>query len=664
MLAQIPAANPNHVNQDLALREAHEAALGDEGNRSLRTVVFSGVPGVGKTATAIEAAHRVSGEFPDGVLFAQLDAGRDQPGLEAEILREFLVALGDRAEEIPDRVDARCARYRALTANRRLLVFLDGAVSAAQVRTLLPGDGASLVLVTESRPLSTLAAHGRVTFVELSPLEPSAARELLSRLIGVDRVDAEPVYVDELIELCDCLPIALCVAGSMLRRSRRRTAATMVERLRDERHRLGMLSRDQDLSVTTVFSTAYRLLSDSAQVCYRALGLRPRSGEVSAEAVATALGRPGYEVVEAFAELADARLVEEIIDDRVAVRGLVQLHAEQVDDRPETEREAESRRLLDYYRRRTVACGAAVAPARPWLRSLFPDLEFTAGVPFEEAVAWLRRERANLTAAVTYAFDVGEFEMVVWCCTALWPFYEREKYLDDLLAVHDLGVRAAWRLSNDALRSLMHTQIGYAHYWRQDLDAAVAEFEKGTELGRAAGTTDLEATAVEGLGLALVAQARDDEARAALRRALELAHDIGDPRRIALARFHLAKAEKPDIALALLDEAERAFAELPGEESENLAKVGTWRGRKLIEQGRYAQAREPLAQALDTMVARRRRFDVADIVVALADAADGLGEIAHALERYREALVAYEQLGFSAPAKRIRDKIRQCEQRA
>ncbi|WP_410655765.1 tetratricopeptide repeat protein [Amycolatopsis sp. lyj-112] len=649
---QIPGKNHNHVNQDLTLERGMAVVRGGDGNQ---IVVFSGTPGVGKTATAIELSHRARAFFPEGRLFARLSGGLEQPGTEAEVLKDFLLAFRERPEDIPDRLDARRARFQTLTAGRRLQVFLDGATSASQVRTLLPGVGPSLVIVTEGRPLSTLMVDNPVTFLELAPLEDDAAVELFSRLIGEDRVAAERAEVDEIIKLCGHLPIALCVVGAMITRSRRATVASMATRLGDERRRVTRLSLDDDLSVTSVFNAAYRLLGDSAQVCYRALGLRPRSGEIGIPALAAALEMPDYEVLDAMTELADARLVDELEDDRYVVRELVALHAEQLEDRQGSERSAETARLLDFYRQGAIDADAMIAPLRPWRQSLFPELIAGQGhdTP-DRARQWLRAERANLRAVVEYAHELDRQDLLAQWCVLLWPFYEKEKFLDDLFATHRLALR---KVTAPQTRSLLHTQVGYAHYWLRELTDAAGEFERAVALACEVGSPELEATASEGLGLVKLAQGRLDEARTLLVRSLELAKDTGDVRRIALAELHLAKTEAPSRALELLEHAEAVFVGLDADEAENEAKVLTWRGRKLIELGDYGTARDLLRRALDTMATRGRRFDEAEALTALGAAASGAGETRQAIEHYQEALVIYEGLRFTGPAEAVRAEL-------
>ena len=648
---QIQGRNPNFVNQDDVLKRAGEAARSGSG---IRVLVFGGIAGTGKTAAAVEFSFRVVDDYPDGRLFGRLSSSLDREGAEAGVLGDFLYALGVPRQDVPDRLDARRAQFQALTAGRRLQVVLDGAMSASQVRTLLPGDGDSLVLVTEGRPLSTLKVDTPVTFLELSPFTEVAARELLGRLVGAERVAAEPGEVDEVVRLCGRLPIALCVVGAMMSRSAGRTFAATAERLRDERRRLATLSRDADLSVSAAFTSAYRLLGETARLCYRGLGLRPRSGRIGADALAAALDLPEYDVADGLAELADARLVDEVAD-RFEVRELVQLHAEQLDTRPAAEREAESRRLADFYHRAVVDAGTRVAPARPWRAALFPDLD--PPVAFRDAdvaLAWLRAERTNVLAAVRFLFDAGEFERVVQWCVLLWPFYEKDKCLEDLFATHRHGVLAAWRLSNARVESLLRSQVGFAHYWLRDVGAAVTEFERAVSL---AGDVTLEATALEGLGLAELARGNVPKARETLRRNLELAVTIADARRTALAKLHLAKAEPPETALPLLADADATFAEQPVDETENRAKVATWRGRKLVELHSWTSAEESLLPALAVMSTRGRRFDQAEILVTLGDAAAGRTNREEALRHYQEALVIYEDLCFTTPATEVQTKI-------
>ncbi|WP_410595525.1 NB-ARC domain-containing protein [Amycolatopsis sp. lyj-23] len=648
----IQGRNPHYVNHEDELAEAAAAVAAAEGNL---VIVFSGPPGSGKTATARELAFRIKSWFPDGVLFADLRGALDREGAEAEVLRTFLVELGVDAASVPDRVAALRARYQTFTAGRRLLVVVDGAVRSSQVRTLMPGDGRSLVLATAGQGVSDLAVDTPVKFFELSPLSDVAALELLQRLLGAERVAAEPGAAAELIVLCGHLPIALCVVASMLRRPRNRTIASTVERLRDEHRRLSVLSPPSDLSVDTAFTAAYRQLGDSAQRCYRALGLAPRTGRVSAEALAEALAEPFYEVAESLAELWESGFIEEIGPDRYAVNDLVALHASFADGRADAEKAAESARLVAFHHQRSYDADAMLMPARPWRRMLFPELRSRGAFgDAEAALAWLEEERQTLARLLSYAYEMGDLETVCSWCVLLWPFYESGKHLGDLFATHDAGIDAAEALRRPDLESLIRLQKAFGHSWAGELGTAASLFTAAAECARVAGILELEATALEGLGLTRLEQ-RDADAVAILRRNLELAGKIGDGRRIALAQLHLAKAEPPDIALRLLAESGAYFEN--NADVVNRAKCATWQGKHLLAAGRNQQAKRVLVEAVKFMAARGRRFDQAEALVALGDVRRETGDVADARDSWREALSCYDDLGFAVCAREVRNRL-------
>ncbi|QFU86651.1 NB-ARC domain-containing protein [Amycolatopsis sp. YIM 10] len=211
--------------------------------------------------------------YPDGQLFARLNDDLDDDGAEAAIVSEFLRALGAERTDLPDRLDALRAMFHSLTKDQRLMVFLDGAVRDSQVRMLLPGGAKSLVIVTETQPLGALAAHGPVTFVDLDPLEDAAALALFERVLGESAVARDRAAIEEIIQLCDQLPLALTVVAALLLRFPQRPAERLLRELRDERRRVRALSRDDDdVSVSMAFNLATRWLSDIARDCYHAAG--------------------------------------------------------------------------------------------------------------------------------------------------------------------------------------------------------------------------------------------------------------------------------------------------------------------------------------------------------------------------------------------------------
>jgi tetratricopeptide (TPR) repeat protein len=648
----VPPRNRNYVDRVQVLEAVRRLAGAGDGNV---IALFKGLAGVGKTAVATHLAYELEQMYPDGRLYFSLSDGLDDAVSESDCLMEALVALGDRQEDIPDRLEARRNRYWARTAGRRLMVVIDGAVTAGQVRTLQPAEGQSLVMVTERRPAMDLSAGGVLVF-ELPRLDDDSARELLTRIVGAERAAAEPEAFDRLLAICDNLPRALCIVGELVRQRAGRSIAAVADLLRAEKRRSEVLA--------TLFEVVYRELDATAARCYRALGIRSHAGFVGVPALAAVLGLPADDIAWAMRELADLCLVDES-DRGYRAADIVRRHARSIDDRGEGERAEDENRWLRYYDQHIGAADVLLAPARPWRALLLHTSYPRSGTPefgtADQARAWLRREMPNIVAATEYAFAAGRDDLVARWCVLLWAFHEKEKNLDAMHAMHESGVAAARRSGNHAVCSLLSMQIGFRHYWLRELDAAAAALATAVRLARqlpvSAAAVQLEASALEGLGLVRVAQGRPGDAREALRRNHQIAGDIGDPRRIALAAFHLAKAEEPAGALELLDQAETIFAHLDVDETENLAKVQGWRGRKLVEQGRADPARQPLLAALAVMRERRRRFDEAEILVALGDCARALADAAEAVRCYQGALEIYTELCFGELVAEVQARI-------
>lgn len=638
-LNQLPPQRPI-VNQVTVL-ERGMAVIAQAGDVAI--VVITGAPGVGKTATAIELGGRVLADRTfDAVLYATLH-DVDRVGREAEILSEVLKELGVAPAAIPDRLDARAAKYRAVTADRRLLVVLDGAVSAAQVEMLVPARAGSVVIVTEARSLGALAARRNPVFLDLAPFEDEAALALFRRMLGEEYVVANRAQLTTIVELCDRLPLALCVIGSLVARSPGRPIERMVADLGEERRRLRMLSRDADLSINASFGMAYAQLTDVQRPVFHGLGLAPGTGSWSPDALAAALDLDEDDVAATLRELADARLVTEL-GDRYVASDLLRLYARDTDDTDPAPRAA---RLLDHYLDSAAAADAVIAPTRPWRPRFLPGPRprrrfADAG----EANDWLAAEWENLCAAVEYAHTVEEDAVAARLCVVLWTFLDRAKLLDAVQATHELGRFSAERLGDAALASLIAAQKAISGTHRRD-PGAIRDGEQAVALAPD-GDAEIEATAVEALGLAYLALGQP--ALVHLRRNLALAEAIGIERRIALAQLHLAKATEPAEALSLLEPALAYFAARP-DEKVNEGKTLTWLGKKRLAGGDVAGAAEPLARALEIMT---RPYDQAVVIEAQGDLITAQG-LAH--QHYETALVTFESLRFPVDIARVRGKL-------
>jgi len=236
---------------------------------------IAGTAGVGKTALAVHWAHRVADRFPDGQLYVNL-RGFDPSGspvTPADAVRRFLDAMQVPASQIPPGPEAQQDLYRSLLAGRRMLIVLDNASDAGQVRPLLPGGTGCLVLVTSRSQLTSLIATEGAHPVTLDVLSPAEATELLERRLGPERTAAESGAVTELTRLCARLPLALAIVAARAAVDPGQPLAALVSELRDASGRLDALDAgDPAASMRAVFSWSTRQLSGEAARMFRLLG--------------------------------------------------------------------------------------------------------------------------------------------------------------------------------------------------------------------------------------------------------------------------------------------------------------------------------------------------------------------------------------------------------
>ncbi|MGC1753415.1 MAG: helix-turn-helix domain-containing protein, partial [Trebonia sp.] len=276
---QLPTAVPYFAGRTSELRLL-DAMLSDAGRGSTGVVIsaIGGTAGVGKTALALNWAHRVAPNFPDGQLYANL-RGFDPAGSPAEpadVLRGFLDAFQVHPERFPATTEGLAALYRSLLADRTMLVLLDNAADVAQVRPLLPASPRCLVIVTSRRELSALAAAEGARLLSLDVLPEREAIELLAARLGTDRADAEPDAITQLATLCARLPLALSVIVARAAAAPNLPLAALVTELTELQGRLDALDvGDPAANVRTVFSLSYRHLPEAAARMFRLLGLHP-----------------------------------------------------------------------------------------------------------------------------------------------------------------------------------------------------------------------------------------------------------------------------------------------------------------------------------------------------------------------------------------------------
>ncbi|WP_163505989.1 AfsR/SARP family transcriptional regulator [Fodinicola acaciae] len=356
--AELPAA-PATFTGRLAELSALEA--------SMPAALVTGVPGVGKTALALHWSHRVADRFPDGQLYVDL-RGHDEPLTASAALGRLLPRLGVAAGRVPADTDERCALFRSTVRERRLLIVLDNAVSAEQVRPLVPAGPGCAVVVTARRRLAGLVADG-FRFVPLGVLTDDETIALLSDVIGADRIAAEPAAARRLARLCDRLPLAVRIAAAKLATRPAWTLAELAERLTGEHGRLDQLHGD-DWHVRASFELSYRDLPPRLRTAFRRLGLLDAPAGVAPWTLAALLDTDADDAEELAERLVDAQLIQPLGTDaagqpRYRFHDLIRLYAaERAEiEEPPAELTAAVRRAYE-----RLVRGLSSGPA-DWLRS-------------------------------------------------------------------------------------------------------------------------------------------------------------------------------------------------------------------------------------------------------------------------------------------------------
>jgi DNA-binding SARP family transcriptional activator len=476
---------------------------------------IAGTAGVGKTALATHWGHRVAGRFPDGQLYVNLRGYGPVPALRPiAALARFLHALGVPPSKVPMEEDEAAALFRSLVAGKRMLVLLDNAAHPDQVRPLLPGGPGCLVLVTSRDHLGGLVARDGAVRLTLDVLTPDEAGTLLARLVGADRVRAEPEATARLAALCGYLPLAIRIAAANLVAARARPAPgaaadpnTTIEdytRLLAEGDRLGALEVDGDphASVRIAFGHSYAALPPAAARLFRLLGLVP-GPNIDAAAAAALAGVSPAEAAEQLERLSRAHLVEEPQLRRYTFHDLLRRHAAERASAEDSEagRHAAVAQLFDYYLRRVAAAAELVFPQilRTPLPSEPPAEPVAGFANHAEASAWLDAERPNLVAAVVHAKP--EFAGAAWrLADALRGYLYQRMYIVDWASVADAGLTAADADGDPRGRAAAQAGLATLHWVQGRHLQAVDHYQLGLILARQAGWVEGESAALGNLG--------------------------------------------------------------------------------------------------------------------------------------------------------------------
>jgi hypothetical protein len=526
---QLPRVASGFVGRDAELAE-----LGRVGASARGPLVLTGLGGAGKSALAVRWLAGMAGF--EGSLYAVLGG----PAAPADVLEWFLLSLGVPPEHVPMDEERRAALYRSVTAGRRLRVLLDDAVSARQVRPLLPAAG-SVVVVTSRSLLSGLALDG-ARWVEVGPLSGGDSVRLLESVVGAERVAAEPGQARALAGLCGGLPLALSVVGARLATRTKRSLAWEVGRLGNERKRLHGLTLDADVSVGAALDLSVRGLAEPLRAAYRVCAWHP-GREFGVPVLAAGAGVDEADMAARVEDLREAGLVSEVADQRYALHDLVRLHGRGGGG------SSVVRGMVEWYLDRSVACELTVHPLRPRIGPRFADARATGTA--ETALAWAESERANVRAAVDTAAEQGWDELVWQFCEALWGRFLHTRRYAEWIDLHRVGIRSAGRCGDARAEGRLRNQLAYAYAQIGEADSAARESTHALELARDTGDGHGEATAWEQLGLAV---RRTDPAHAlhCLHRSRDLNARLDRPRGVALCRRRIGEllADQGDLTAA------------------------------------------------------------------------------------------------------------------
>jgi DNA-binding SARP family transcriptional activator/tetratricopeptide (TPR) repeat protein len=631
--------------QDL-LEQLRELVCGRDPVRP-PVAVISGAPGTGKTSLAIRLGHLVRESFPDGQIYLDM-RGATQPRDAAGALHDVLLSLDVPDSAVPADPDRRSAALRSELASRRVLIILDDVSSAGQVIPLMPGTGASAVVVTSRSRLTDLAG---ATTIALDTLDDAEATELLRRVAGAGRVDGESVAAEEILAACGNLPLAIRIVASRLAQRPDLSAGELARRLRDETHRLDELSIGE-LAVRTSADLSYGSLRPDDARLYRLIG-HLAVGLFSARALEPVAGPA--EVRRSLDRLIEVNLVQVSSVDgsgkaRYRVHDLLRLHAIGVgDDAQKARAVTDLTTVLDSILTKVRRASDAL----PFEYFGVPDhvgpITGPDPAPFtaSDAIAWFDSERSTFVPAIRAAATNGLHEQA-WRIAAAWgPYLDMRAGFDDWYESHHVGLASAQACGDRRGEAIMHRNLGQLALYRDDWDAAWQHLNEGFVLFDQVGDRLGSGITGVGLGTWLRERGRPDEALARYEAATEAFVEVGNANGEAVARNAAASIWllRGDTATAgrYLAEAFLLGVRLgdPHREAKVRRRIAALRER----QGRHDQAVRQLRAALAIFLGIGDDHCAAYTRSELGHALIGLGKEAAARRMLFEAMEIGHRLG-------------------
>jgi tetratricopeptide (TPR) repeat protein len=617
------------------------------------SVVVSGPAGVGKSTMAVQWARTVAPGFPDGQLFVNL-RGFDPHGFplgRIEALRGFLTALGVSDDDVPNDVEAATGMYRSLLVGRRMLVVLDNARDATQVRQLLPTSDGSLALVTSRHELASLAVTDQARLVSLDLLSAEESEALLEDRLGAERLRVEPGALAEIVARCGGLPLALAVAAARVKARDDLPLAAFAEELRAVGSLEALHLDDPMTDVRTVLSWSVQTLKQETARVFRLLGLHP-GPEASIASIMSSAALPARPARAAVADLTRAHLAIQRTGGRMAFHDLIREQARELVEATESAevRRLATFRLVEHYLHSAFAATRALfSSPLPFTLEAPPAgvIAETFGDP-EHASAWLTTEHLVLVRIVELASRTPGLERHAWQLArtlngSLWDRCQ----CPDMALMHEAALAAALRTGDVRGQADSRHGLGEASIGLQQYDAGRDQLARAIELfiecGDRIGESDAHCT----LGRLLEAAGDFPAALDHTSRALKLYEEIGDRTGQAVALNNIGwlhsclgnfveSLESCQRSLEIY----RAEGDLPGQTYalDSLGRAYNGLGNQLRAIACFAEAAE-LANGL------AQHFNRAQNLLHLGEAYEAIGDSDAARSAWRPALAILESLG-------------------
>ncbi len=649
----LPRDIASFTGRQQELQELVDAAAGAGGVVGIHAI--GGMAGVGKTAFAVHAAHRLADRFPSGQIFLPLHGHTpgQQPVDPEDALASLLLAAGVPAAQIPPGLEARMALWRDRLAEKQLLLVLDDAASSEQVLPLLPGAGGSLVLVTSRRHLSAL---DDATAVSLDTLPPGQAAALLVRLAGRAGLSPDDPAAAEITRLCGYLPLAIGMVARQLHHHPAWTAPGRAAELAAAQDRLELMATE-NVSVACAFHLSYEDLTADQQRLFRRLGLHP-GADIDGYAAAALDGTDLPAARRGLEALYDQYLIAEPAQGRYRLHDLIREHARalagQLD--PDRDRDGATTRLLDYYQHTAARADAFITrqtrPAAP--AAAAADSVIPAAVPAlgddQQALAWLRAERASLLACLDQATQsrTSQDARVIALTAGIAGLLRRDGPWTEAIARHTAAISAARHLGDRLGQANALNDLGDVRRLTGDYPGATQALEQALGIYQDLGDRLGQANALSNLGYIRRMTGDLPGATQALEQALGIYQDLGDRlgQANALRELGVVRSGTDDYpgAVPALEQALGIYRDLGDQigQAAALSFLGEVRQRMT---GDYLAAAQALEQALGLSRDAGDRPGQASALSRLGEVRRMTGEHPAAAQALEQALGLFRDLG-------------------